>query len=93
MFEAIDPDLFADAVHEIFSVLDRRYVGDLCKELHPRLQATFELAYETRFVILDNETCKPVNVNAVLKTYDAAEDVLKILGDDKNMIGHLLIER
>ena len=65
----------------------------LCKELYPRLQATFEMAYETRFVILDSETCKPVNVNAVLKTYDAAEDVLKILGDDKNMIGHLLIER
>lgn len=93
MFEVIDPDLFADTVHEIFSVLDRRYVEDLCKELYPRLQATFETAYETRFVILDNETCKPVNVNAVLKTYDAAEDVLKILGDDKNMIGYLLIER
>ncbi len=93
MFEVIDPDLFADTVHEIFGILDRRYVEDLCKELHPRLQATFESAYETRFVILDNETGKPVNTNAVVKDFDAAQDVLKILGDDKNMIGYLLIER
>ena len=42
MFEIIDQDIFTDRVHETFSVLDRQYVEDQCKELYPSLQATFE---------------------------------------------------
>lgn len=93
MFEIIDPDLFAETVHEIFSVLDQRYVEDQSKELYSRLQSTFDMAYETRFIILDKETCLPLNINAVLNKFDTAEEFLRIVGEDKYTIGFLLIER
>jgi len=93
MFDLIDEDVFADDVSDFFSVLDVSYVTDICKELLPRLQATFDQAYETRFVIVEIETGKPMNANALLKTRDAAEDFLKIVGDDKYAIGLLLTER
>ena len=93
MFDVIDEDLFADAVWEHFSVLDQRYVADQCKELLPRLRATFDGAFETCFVILDSETGKPMNVNAVLKSREAAEEFLNILGCEKYEIGMLVRER
>jgi arginine repressor len=90
MFDIIDEDLFADAVWEIFSVLDQRYVADLCKELLPRLQATFDAAYDTSFIILDTKTGKPVNVHAVLDSWNTAETLMTILGEDGREIGFLL---
>jgi hypothetical protein len=93
MFDIIDSDLFTDRVHEIFGVLDRRYVEDLSKELLGSLRATFDGAFETRFIILERETGKPLNVNAVLNTHDAAEQFLRIVGEDKYMIGFLLLEQ
>jgi hypothetical protein len=90
MFDIIDEDLFADAVWEIFSVLDQRYVADLCKELLPRLQATFDAAYDTSLIILDTKTGKPVNVHAVLESWNTAETLMTILGEDGLEIGFLL---
>ncbi len=90
MFDIIDEDLFAEAVWECFSVLDRRYVGDQCKELLPRLQATFDAAYETSFVILDTKTGKPINIHAVVDSWNAAETLLNIFGDEGREIGFLL---
>ena len=91
MFDVIDEDLFADAVAEIFCVLDKRYIGDLYKELLPRLQATFDGAFETRFVLIETETGKPMNVNAVLTKREAAEEFLEIVGSEKYEIGILLL--
>lgn len=93
MFDIIDQEIFADAVHEHFSVLDQRYVEDQCKDLFPRLQATFDSAFQTRFVIIDNKTGKPVNIHAVVDTYEAAESFLQIIGEEGHSIGYLLIER
>ena len=93
MFDLIDEDLFADTVADHFGILDEKYVADICAALLPEIRATFDGAYETRFVIVDFETGKPMNVNAVLKTRDAAEEFLKIVGDDKYAIGLLLTER
>ena len=90
MFDIIDPDLFADVVLDHFSVLDRNYVADQCKELLPCLNATFDQTFETSFVILDSETGKPINVNAILTKREAAEEFLKIVGSDKYEIGILL---
>jgi hypothetical protein len=93
MFDIIDPDIFADVVHEHFSVLDRRYVEDQCKELYPHLQATFDSAFETRFIIINSKTGLPLNVNAVLTSYEAAETFRKIVGELDYEIGYLLINR
>lgn len=93
MFDLIDDDLFADTVSEIFSVLLPSYVEDLCKELLPRLRATFDGAYETRFVVISNETGEPITRNAVLEKRDTAEEFCRILGADKHSVGLLLIER
>jgi hypothetical protein len=93
MFDLIDEDLFADTVAEHFNVLDERYVADICKELLPEIRATFDGAYETRFVIVENETGKPMNANAILTTREAAEEFLKIVGDDKYGIGLLLLDQ
>ena len=93
MFDIIDPDLFEDCVCEHFDVLDGNYVAEKCRDLHASLRETFEGAYETRYIILDKETCKPVNVNAIVGTHDAADEFVKILGEDKHMVGFLLIER
>ena len=90
MFDIIDEDLFADAVSECFSVLHRGYVEDQCKELLPRLRATFEAMYDTSFIILDAKTGKPVNVHAVVDSLDAAETLAKVLGDNDHEIGFLL---
>ena len=90
MFDIIDEDLFADAVWEIFSVLEQRYVADQCKELLPRLQETFDAAYDTSFIILDAKTGMPVNIHAVVDSLDAAETLAKVLGDNDHEIGFLL---
>ncbi len=91
MFDIIDDDIFADTVSEIFSVLDRQYVEDCCKELLPRLRATFDGAFETSFVIVDNDTGKPINREAVLKNRDAADEFCRIVGDDRHSVGILYI--
>ena len=93
MFDIFDNEHFADAVWDCFSVLDRNYVGDQCRELLPRLSATFDQLYTTRFIIVERETGKPLNVNAVLAKREAAEDFLKIVGDDEYEIGLLLTEQ
>ena len=90
MFDIIDEDLFADAVSECFSVLHRGYVEDQCKELLPRLRATFDAMYDTSFIILDAKTGLPVNVHAVVDSLDAAETLAKVLGDNDHEIGFLL---
>ena len=90
MFDIIDEDLFGDAVSECFSVLHRGYVEDQCKELLPRLRATFDAMYDTSFIILDAKTGKPVNVHAVVDSLDAAETLAKVLGDNDHEIGFLL---
>jgi hypothetical protein len=92
MFDLIDQDLFTEIVQDHFSVLDDRYVADLCGDLLPDLQRTFDAAYETRFVILDSESGRPINANAVLSKREAAEEFLNIVGRDKHTIGILLIE-
>jgi hypothetical protein len=92
MFDLIDQDLFTEIVQDHFNVLDDRYVADLCCELLPDLQGTFDAAYETKFVILESEFGKPINANAVLSKRDAAEEFLNIVGPDKHTIGILLIE-
>lgn len=93
MFDIFDEEVFADVVWEEFNVLDRNYVGDQCHSLLPRLEATFDQMFETVFIILDRETGKPMNVNAVLTKRDAAEELLKIVGDEKYEIGILLRDR
>jgi len=93
MFDIFDEEVFADAVWEEFSVLDGNYVGDQCHNLLPRLQATFDEMFETVFVILDRETGNPMNPNAALTKRDAAEEFLKIVGDEKYEIGILLRDR
>jgi hypothetical protein len=93
MFDILEEELFAEAVWEIFGFLDQRYVADMCKELIPRLNATFDQVFETTFVILDRETGRPMNVNAVLTRRDSVEQFLRILGDDKYEIGILLRDR
>lgn len=93
MFDIFDNEHFADAVWDCFSVLDRNYVGDQCKELLPRLNETFDQLFTIRFLIVERETGKPMNVNAVLTKRDAAEEFLKIVGDDKYEIGTLLTEQ
>jgi hypothetical protein len=92
MFDLFDPDLFTEIVQDHFSVLDARYVADLCRELLPDLQETFDAAYEMKFLILDADTGKPINANAVLSKREAAEEFLNIVGPDKHTIGILLIE-
>lgn len=93
MFDVIDFDLFTDAVQDHFSVLTPNYVRDICKELHPELAETFSALYETRYVLVHQETGLPVNVNAVLNDYEGADNLLKILGSDKHDIGYLLLNR
>ena len=93
MFDMFDEEMFLEAVYDCFSVLDRRYVADQCKELQTGLTATFDDVFETTFVIIDRDTGKPMNVNAVLTKRDAAEEFLKIVGSEKFEIGILLKDK
>lgn len=93
MFDLIDEDVFEGAVKSHFNLLDEHYVEDVCDDLLKELRTTFNFGYETRFLIVDSETGKPMNVNAVLKTREAAVEFLKIVGDDKYMVALLLTEK
>ena len=93
MFDLIDEDLFTDTVSELFGVLDEHYVADICKELLPQIRATFDGAYETKFVIVEQTTGKLLNANAVLDTREAAEMFLQIVGPEKYDVGILLLDR
>ena len=93
MLDIIDEELFFDAVWELFDVLDERYTRAKCKALLPRLQATFDMVFETKFVIVDRETGNPMNVNAVLTSREAAEQMLRIVGEDKYEVAILLTDR
>ena len=90
MIDILDEELFTEAVWDCFSVLDARYVGDQCKELLPRLQATFDATFETIFVVLVTKTGKPVSVHALLNSYEAAETMVRVLGEAEHEIGYLL---
>ena len=89
MFDLIENDLFSEAVWEIFSVLDQRYVADQCEELLARLDATFDQIFETKYVILDRETGKPISTESVLTHRDAADEFVRITGDSRE-VGLLL---
>ncbi len=89
MFDLIDEDLFTDALRDVFGILDEQYVRDLASELLGQLRATFDGAYQTQFLIVERDTGKPMNVNALLKTRYAAEEFLTIVGDQYE-IGILL---
>jgi hypothetical protein len=93
MYDLIDEELFTEAVSEQFPMLEQRFVETQCRDLLPRLQATFNQMFETSFVIVDRETRKPLNVNAVLKKRDAADEFLKIVGEDKYEVAILLTDR
>ena len=93
MYDLIDEDLFAEAVGEQFPMLDQRYVEAQCHELLPKLQATFDQMFKTSFVIVDRETHRPLNVNAVVDKRDAADVFLKIVGDEKYEVAILLTDR
>jgi hypothetical protein len=90
MFDFFDEDMFAEAVWEHLNVLDRGYVEDQCHDLLQDLRSAFDDQFETAFIILDRETGKPMNVNAVLTKRDAAEEFLQVAGADKFEIGILL---
>ncbi len=64
MFDLFENDLFVESVQDIFNVLDHNYVEDLCKELLPRLNGTFDQLFETKFLIVENATGKPVSKEA-----------------------------
>jgi hypothetical protein len=91
MFDLIDEDLFTDALLDVFGILDEQYVRDLASELLEQLRATFDGAYQTQFLIVERDTGKPMNVNALLKTRAAAEEFLTIVGDQYE-IGILLTD-
>ena len=93
MFDLIDEDLIENIISERFEVLDDQYVADVCRDLLPEIRDTIDDAFETRFLIVESETGKPMNVTAVLKTREAAEEFLKIVGDDKHTIALLLTEK
>ncbi|MBX3452817.1 MAG: hypothetical protein KF777_24990 [Planctomycetaceae bacterium] len=89
MFDLIDEDLFTDVLLDVFGVLDDQYVRDLASDCLGQLRTTFDSAYQTQFLIVERETGKPMNVNALLQTRASAEEFLTIVGD-KYEIGILL---
>ncbi|MFO0905785.1 MAG: hypothetical protein U0939_22445 [Pirellulales bacterium] len=93
MYDLIDEEIFTEAVGEQFPMLEQLFVETQCRDLLPRLQATYDQMFETSFVIVDRETHKPLNVNAVLKKRDAADEFLKIVGEDKYEVAILLTDR
>ncbi|HET6884202.1 MAG TPA: hypothetical protein VFI31_28875 [Pirellulales bacterium] len=93
MFDFVDEGMFLDAVADHFSVLAQDYAEEQGKEPLASLEAYSDDLFETSFVILDRETGKPMNMNAVLTKRDAAEEFLKVVGADKFEIGILLREQ
>ncbi len=93
MFYLCENDLFTEAVQEILGVLAPNYVADLCKELLPRLNATFDQLFETKFILIDNETGKPVSREMVTDKRETADEMCRMLGSNRHSVAILLIEQ
>lgn len=93
MFDLIDEGMFADIFCQQFEFLDEQYAEGAASEIHHGVCELFEQQFEATFVILDHETGKPMNCNAVVNNRGAAEDFLKIVGSDKYEIGILLRDK
>ncbi len=93
MYDMFDNEFFIEAVQETFSVLAPSYVEDLCKELLPRLNATFDQLFETKFLIIDNATGKPVSKEAVTDQRATADELCRMVGSDRHSVAILLIEQ
>lgn len=91
MFDLIDEDLFTGTLLDVFGILDDQYVRDLAGDCLGQLRTTFDSAYQTQFLIVERESGKPMNANALLKTRASAEEFLTIVGD-KYEIGILLTD-
>ena len=93
MFELIDEGMFAEIFCQQFEFLDKRYAEGAAFEILLGLREIFDDGFDTSFVIIDRETGKPMNCNAVVNKRDAAEDFLKIVGSEKYEIGILLRDK
>ena len=93
MFDLFEDAAFTDEAYEYFAVLHKGYFEDRWQELVPALQDVFNDMFDINFVIVDSDTCKPININAVLNDRASAEQCLKIIGKDKHSIALLLTEK
>lgn len=89
MFDLIPEEIFADLLHSRLSVLDGRYVSDLAPEILEELRRTFDEAYETCFLIIDNETGKPMSTE-IITDRKTADDCARVCGPNAS-VGILLI--
>lgn len=93
MFDLIDDGMFADILRQQFEFLNEEYAESAAGEILSSLREIFDDGFDTSFVIVDRETGKPMNCNAVVHKRDAAEDFLKIVGSEKYEIDILLRDK
>lgn len=92
MLHILDNDGVAETAYHCFSVLDRGYFEDQWKEFVKAMYEIHDDLYETRFIIVDRQSGKPVSVNAIVRDRKTAEELLPVFGEDKHEVALLLLD-
>ncbi len=93
MLDLIDAEVLESIIADRFNVLDAEYVNRVCKYLVPEYRRTVNEAFETRYLIVEAQSGTPMKLDAAMKHREAANEFLKVLGDDKYTVALLLTER
>jgi hypothetical protein len=91
MFELIPIEVFTGIVREHFTVLDGQYIDDQSPSLLRDLCSRFDEVYEPCFLIIDNESGRPMSTE-IITDRKTADDCARVCGPHAS-VGILLMTR
>ena len=91
MFELIPEEIFVDILASHLEAVDEGYIRFYAPEIRDALRRTFDEAYETCFLIVDQEAGKPMSTE-IITDRRTADDCARVCGPNAS-VGILLMEQ
>lgn len=91
MFELIPIEIFTDVLRDRLGMLSDRCIENIAPGLHEALSSRFDAAYEACFLIIDNDSGKPMT-REVITDRKTADECARVCGPGVS-VGILLIDR